>query len=126
MSNSSIETVTSSTDRAKLVLAVVVVIAGIVGFSWFGQWPTVARVGLFIGGLLLAAFIAWTSEPGKRTLSFAGASYNEVKRVTWPTRKETMQMTGVVFGFVFVMGAFLWLLDKGLEWVIYGLLLGWK
>jgi preprotein translocase subunit SecE len=61
-----------------------------------------------------------------RTLSFGRDSYNEVKRVVWPTRKETTQMTGIVFVFVIAMGAFLWIVDKVLEWVIYGLLLGWK
>jgi preprotein translocase subunit SecE len=126
MSNNSVETVTSTVDRLKMGLAVLVIIAGIVGFSMLSAQPMVARVGVFLGGLILAAVIAWTSEPGKRTISFAGESYNEVKRVTWPTRKETVQMTGTVFAFVAVMGLFLWLVDKGLEWIIYGVALGWK
>ncbi|WP_459616287.1 preprotein translocase subunit SecE [Bordetella sp. 2513F-2] len=126
MSNTSVETVTSTADRVKLGLAVLVVIAGIVGFSVLATQPMVARVGVFIGGLVVAALIAWSSEPGRRTLSFAGESYNEVKRVAWPTRKETIQMTGIVFAFVAVMGLFMWLLDKGIEWILYGLLLGWK
>jgi preprotein translocase subunit SecE len=126
MSNTSVETVTSTADRIKLGLAVLVIIAGIVGFSVLGAQPMVARVGVFVGGLVVAAIIAWFSEPGRRTLSFGSESYNEVKRVTWPTRKETYQMTGVVFAFVAIMGLFMWVLDKGIEWVIYGLLLGWK
>jgi preprotein translocase subunit SecE len=88
--------------------------------------PTIARVGVFVGSLVVAGIIAWFSEPGRRTLSFGRDSYNEVKRVVWPTRKETTQMTGIVFVFVIAMGAFLWIVDKVLEWVIYGLLLGWK
>lgn len=88
--------------------------------------PIVARIGVFVGGLIVAALLAWFSEPGRRTLSFAGESYNEVKRVSWPTRKETIQMTGIVFAFVAVMGLLMWVLDKGIEWVLYGLLLGWK
>ena len=126
MSNTSVDTVTRPADRMKLVLAVLVIIAGIVGFSVLHEQPMAARIGVFVGGLVVAAVIAWFSEPGRRTLSFAGESYNEVKRVSWPTRKETTQMTGIVFAFVAVMGIFLWVLDKGIEWVIYGLLLGWK
>jgi len=127
MSNTSIENVTSNTDRIKLGLAVLVIIAGIVGFSVFAdKLPMVARIGIFIAGLILGALIAWTSEPGRRTIAFAQESYHEVKRVVWPTRKETMQMTGIVFAFVAVMGIFLWILDKGLEWVLYSVLLGWK
>jgi len=113
-------------DRVKLGLAVLVVIAGIVGFSVLSAQPMPARIGVFVGGLVIAAAIAWFSEPGRRTLSFASESYNEVKRVAWPTRKETTQMTGIVFAFVAVMGIFMWVLDKGIEWILYGLLLGWK
>ncbi|HEY0293865.1 MAG TPA: preprotein translocase subunit SecE [Bordetella sp.] len=126
MSNTSVETVTSTSDRIKLGLAVLVIIAGIVGFSVLGSQPMAARVGVFVGGLIIAALIAWFSEPGRRTLSFGNESYNEVRKVAWPSRKETVQMTGIVFAFVAIMGAFMWVLDKGIEWVLYGLLLGWK
>jgi len=126
MSNSNVETVTSTVDRIKLGVAVLVIVAGIVGYSMLEGQPAIARVGLFVGSLVVAGIIAWFSEPGRRTLSFGRDSYNEVKRVVWPTRKETTQMTGIVFVFVIAMGAFLWIVDKVLEWVIYGLLLGWK
>jgi preprotein translocase subunit SecE len=126
MSNSNVETVSSSTDRIKLGLAVLVIVAGIVGYSMLESQPTIVRVGVFLGSLVVAALIAWFSEPGRRTLSFGRDSYNEVKRVVWPTRKESTQMTGIVFLFVAAMGLLLWVVDKGLEWVIYGLLLGWK
>ena len=127
MSNTSIETVTSVTDKLKLGLAVLVIIAGIVGFSVLeSKLPMVARIAIFVGSLALAALIAWMSEPGRRTIAFAHESYNEVKRVIWPTRKETLQMTGIVFAFVAVMGLFLWVLDKLVEWMLFGVLLGWK
>ncbi len=70
MSNTSVETVTSTADRVKLGLAVLVVIAGIVGFSVLGTQPMPARIGVFVGGLIVAAILAWFSEPGRRTLSF--------------------------------------------------------
>ncbi|MDO9025896.1 preprotein translocase subunit SecE [Zwartia sp.] len=127
MSNTTIENVTSTADRLKLGLAVLVIIAGIVGFSVLeSKIPLVGRVAIFIGSLILAAVIAWLSEPGRRTIAFAQDSYNEVKRVVWPTRKETMQMTGIVFAFVAVMGLFLWVLDKLVAWLLFGVLLGWK
>jgi preprotein translocase subunit SecE len=127
MSNTTIENVTSTADRLKLGLAVLVIIAGIVGFSMLeSKIPMVGRVAVFIGSLILAAVIAWFSEPGRRTIAFAQDSYNEVRRVIWPTRKETMQMTGIVFAFVAVMGLFLWLLDKLIAWLLFGVLLGWK
>ncbi|NYT70770.1 MULTISPECIES: preprotein translocase subunit SecE [Pusillimonas] len=126
MSNTSVETVSSTVDRLKLGLAVLVIIAGIVAFSVLDDQPTVARVGIFIGSVIVAALIAWFSEPGRRSIGYLRDSYNEVKRVVWPTRKEATQMTAIVFAFVAVMGLFLWLVDKTLGWVIYGLLLGWR
>jgi preprotein translocase subunit SecE len=50
----------------------------------------------------------------------------EVRKVVWPERKEAIQMTLYVFGFVVVMALFLWLTDKALAWVLYDLVLGWK
>jgi preprotein translocase subunit SecE len=35
-------------------------------------------------------------------------------------------MTLTVFGFVVIAALFLWIVDKSLEWVLYGLILGWK
>jgi preprotein translocase subunit SecE len=49
-----------------------------------------------------------------------------VRKVAWPSRKETIQSTLVVFAFVTTMALFLWLTDKTLEWVLYDLILGWK
>lgn len=126
MSNTNVETVTSTADRIKLGLAVLVIIAGIVGFSVLEAQSMGVRIGVFVGGLVVAALIAWFSEPGRRTLSFGSESYNEMRKVIWPSRKETTQMTGIVFAFVVAMGVFMWVMDKLIEWILYGLLLGWK
>jgi len=39
----------------------------------------------------------------------------EVGRVTWPSRKETMVTTAMVFAMVFVAAAFFFLVDQGLS-----------
>lgn len=126
MSHQKIETVSNTGDKIKLALAVIVIAAGIVAYSVLENEPTYIRVGVFIGGLVLAAIIAWFSETGKRTVAFGREAYYETRRVIWPTRKETTRMTAIVFAFVVAMGILLWLADKVLGWVIYGLLLGWN
>lgn len=127
MSNNNVQTVTSMADRIKLVLAVLVILGGIVMFSVLEtQLATPVRVAIFVVSLIVAAGIAAISEPGRRFFGFAQDSYYEVRKVIWPSRKETIQMTGIVFAFVAVMGIFLWLLDKSLEWVLYSVVLGWK
>ena len=126
MSNTNVETVNSTVDRIKLGLAVLVVIAGIVAFSLLEGESTLVRVGAFIGSLVVAFVIVWFSETGRRTVGYMRDSYHEVKRVVWPPRKEATQMTGIVFVFVTVMAIILWIFDKALEWIIYGLFLGWN
>ncbi|MFC3337051.1 preprotein translocase subunit SecE [Paracandidimonas soli] len=126
MSNTNVETVNSTVDRIKLGLAVLVVIAGIVAFSLLEGESTLVRVGAFIGSLVVAFVIVWFSETGRRTVGYMRDSYHEVKRVVWPSRKEATQMTGIVFVFVTVMAIILWIFDKALEWIIYGLFLGWN
>ncbi|HXO89229.1 MAG TPA: preprotein translocase subunit SecE [Stellaceae bacterium] len=39
----------------------------------------------------------------------------EVARVTWPSRKETMVTTAMVFAMVFVAAAFFFLVDQALS-----------
>ncbi|NLD69249.1 MAG: preprotein translocase subunit SecE [Limnobacter sp.] len=126
MSNQAVETVTSGADRAKVLLAIAAVVAGIVGFYLLAQQPMVVRLGAIIAGAIVGVAIAWFSGPGQRFFAFAQDSWSETRRVVWPTRKETTQVTLTVFAFVVVMAIFLWLVDKSLEWVLYDLILGWK
>ena len=126
MANQKVEDVTSAADRVKAVLAIAAVLAGLVGYYMLSQQPAIARVGSVLAGLAAGAVIGWFSGPGQRFFAFARDSWNETRRVVWPDRKETTQMTLIVFGFVLAMAVFLWLVDKSLEWVLYDLILGWK
>ena len=126
MSNQQVETVSSGADRAKVAVAVLAVVAGIVGWYMLAQQPLVLRLASILAGVAAGAAIAWFSGPGQRFLAFALDSWSETKRVVWPERKETWMVTAYVFAFVVVMALFLWVVDKSLEWVLYDLILGWK
>ena len=126
MATQQIEDVSSGADRVKVALAVAIAVAGLIGYYALADYPLVVRILSVIGGLLLGGFVAWSSHPGRRFLSFAKDSWTETKRVVWPTKKETWTITLYVFLFVFVMALFLWLVDKSLEWVLYDLVLGWR
>jgi preprotein translocase subunit SecE len=116
----------SAADVAKLVIAAALVVAGVVGYYWLAESALILRVLSVIGGLVAGAAVAWFTVPGREFAVFAGEAIAEVKKVVWPTRKETIQTTAAVFAFVLVMAVFLWLSDKTLEWVLYDLILGWK
>lgn len=105
-------------DKIKLVVAFLVVALGIAGFYLLSGSPTVVRVLSVLVGVGLAAAIAYFTLPGKAFFAFSQESVAEARKVVWPTRKETMQMTGVVILFVVVMALFLWLVDSGLFWLV--------
>lgn len=126
MSNHPVQTVSTSNDKIKIVLAVCAVIAGVVGFYLLADKPGVVRAGVLVAGLVVAIVLAWTSTSGRGFIDFAKEAVRETKKVVWPTRKEAMQITAIVFGFVLVMALFLWGTDKLLEVVFYDLILGWK
>lgn len=113
-------------DKVKLAAAAALVALGVWGYYWLADNALVLRVLAVIAGLLAAGAVAWWSEPGRQFAVFAGESVGEVKKVVWPTRKETVQTTAAVFAFVVVMAVFLWMTDKALEWVLYDLIMGWK
>ncbi len=117
---------TSIADKAMLAVAVLLAVAGIAGYYYLADSPLVLRILAVIAGFAAGAAVGWMSAPGREFAVFAGDAITEVKKVVWPTRKETMQTTAAVFAFVVVMAVFLWLTDKSLEWALYDLLLGWK
>lgn len=126
MATTQVETVSSAADKAKIAAVAALVVASIAGFYLLSKQGTLVQWATLIAGLVLAAGVFLISEPGKRFTGFARDAWREVKKVVWPTRKETMQMTLYVFAFVVVMALFLWFTDKTLEWVLYDLILGWR
>ena len=126
MASSQVETVSTTADKAKLGLAVALVLASLVSFYLLSKQGQLAQWGTLLVCLAAAVVVFMSSEVGKQFLAFGRDSVREVKKVVWPARKEAMQMTAYVFAFVVVMALFLWLTDKTLEWVFYDLLLGWK
>ena len=66
----------------------------------------------------IAMLIASTTTSGHSTLKFLRDSHLEVRRVVWPTRQETIQMTGVVFVMVMLVALIIWLVDSILFWLV--------
>ena len=126
MAASQVETVSSGADKAKLFAVAALVVAAVAGFYFLAKQGVYVQWGVLLVGLLAAAGVFLISEPGRQFVAFARDAWREVKKVVWPTRKEAIQITAYVFAFVVVMALFLWITDKTLEWVFYGLILGWR
>jgi preprotein translocase subunit SecE len=105
-------------DKVKIVGALACVVLGLWGYYYFADAALVLRVLMVLGGLVAAAGVAYTSAPGKEFLGFAQESWQEAGRVSWPTRKETVQTTAIVFAFVVVMALFLFAVDSLLAYIV--------
>jgi preprotein translocase subunit SecE len=116
------EQATSGLDTVKLLTALLVLVAGVVGFYYFEDQSQLLRV---IGLLALAVtvfFIVSTTDIGRRGLGFVREAKVEVRKVVWPTRTETTQTTIAVLIMVFLVAIMLWLIDMTLGWGVRSLL----
>ena len=126
MATTQVQTVNTGADKAKLGAAVLLVLGALAAFYLLGKQGALVQWAVLLFGLALAAVAFFTSESGRQLIAFGKDAWREVRKVVWPARKDAMQITAYVFGFVFVMALFLWLTDKTLEWLFYDLILGWK
>jgi preprotein translocase subunit SecE len=110
-------------ERIKIAIAALIAVGGMFAFyALIDRQPLVVRLGALLGAIVAAVVVMAFTEAGRTFLAFSRESWEEAKRVVWPTRKETLQTTGVVFLFVFTMALFLWLVDTGLLWITQKLL----
>jgi len=101
-------------ERIKIAVAALIALGAFVAFYALGDKPTVVRLAALLGLLAVAVVAMWFTQAGRTFVAFSRESWEEAKRVVWPSRKETLQTTGVVFLFVFLMALFLWAVDWGL------------
>jgi preprotein translocase subunit SecE len=108
--------VAGTADKAKLIVAVLVVIAGVAAFYVLTDQPVWMRWAAVAASLVLAAVVIAFSRYGTEFRRFVELARIELRKIVWPTREETGKMTAVVLMFVVVAGIFFWLLDLVLAW----------
>ncbi|MCD8338942.1 MAG: preprotein translocase subunit SecE [Burkholderiales bacterium] len=101
-----------------MTVAVLVALSGVFGFALLAEESTYLRAGVLVGCLIAGCVIGWFSQPGKDFVAYCRASYEELRRVVWPTRKETVNTTGLVCGFVVIVAFFLFLVDNLIQFVL--------
>lgn len=114
--NTQAEATTSVLDVVKQVLSVVFVAAGVAAFYYFSEIQLLYRVLGMLAVVVMVLGIMLTTDAGRNVWAFALESKQEVRKVVWPTREETIRTTLLVFAMVFVVGLILWLLDMFLFW----------
>jgi len=102
-------------DRLKLFIAVLILAGGIYGFYYLEPQGDLVRIGSVLGAAVVAAGVALTSVPGQAAWDFAKGARIELRKVVWPSSKETIQVTLAVLAIVIVVSLFLMLVDFGLS-----------
>ena len=105
-------------DKLKMTSAFLVFSLGIAGFYVLGSQPLVLRIISVLVGLLVSLIVFKQSSKGEELFSFIQSVILEAKKVVWPTRKETVQMTLVVFVVVVIMAIFLAFVDIGFSYIV--------
>ncbi len=109
---SQVETTQTTIDKMKWYLAIALVIAGVAANLYFvDQYPTIVRVLMVIGGVIVGAVIGYSTPRGKGFAKFVKNANIERQKIVWPTKNETLHTTLIVLGMVIVFGLFLFLVD---------------
>ena len=98
-------------DALKLAAGVVILVAGIAGFYLLVDLPIWLRWIIVLAALVVGALVSLQSYQGKTFWQFVQSSRVELRKVVWPNRQETMQVTLVVFVMIVVLGLFFWGVD---------------
>jgi len=116
--NAKTDVSTNKLDTIKWTFAILTIVVGTVSFYYFEEYPPFIRVVglLFLVGIAL--FTVSRTGKGRSTVEFLREARTEVRKVVWPTRQETVQMTGIVIVMVVLVALIIWLLDSILFWIV--------
>ena len=102
-------------DKIKLLVAVLCVAGGIVAFHYLGEKPLIVQLLALLGGMVAAVVVTATTATGQRAWAFMKDARQELRKVVWPSNRETAQITLVVVVLVVVAALFLMGVDWGLS-----------
>ena len=124
------DTTASGGDIVKYAAAVLLALAGLFAWFWFGApenapqsaWSGPLRGLGVIAGLLAGLGVFMLTAKGRDTREFLSESRFELRKVVWPTRQEAIRMTWVVMVVVTILslllGGFDYLIQLATQWFL--------
>lgn len=107
----------SPLDTVLMLLVVLILGAAIFGFYYFETDFNVAvRVGGLFAGMGLAIAVLMQTANGKAMWTYIKGSQVEMRKVVWPTRRDSVMTTIMILIVVMILGAFLYGIDAILLW----------
>ena len=117
-----LETMNAIPDGIKWLAAAALIAAGVFAFHFYAEQSLLLRVVVLLLIIGASGAVALQTEKGRIGWDFVRESRTEVRKVVWPTRKETLQTTGIVIAMVSLVAIMLWMLDSFLGWLLRVLL----
>ena len=109
-------------DYAKYALAALIAAAGVAVFYLMPQWPGAIRGLLVFLAFGLALVVFGLTAKGLVARRFFADSVFELRKVVWPTREESMKVTGLVLVVVaiisLVLSGFDWGISSAIKWLL--------
>ncbi len=112
----------SKLDSLKWIVVVALVAAGVVGNSYYSDQSLLYRVLALLALAVVAALVALQTAKGKAFFDLFKEAKNEIRKVVWPSRQETVQTTAIVVVVVLLVGLALWGIDSLLSWIVSGVI----
>ncbi|MCW8826620.1 MAG: preprotein translocase subunit SecE [Gammaproteobacteria bacterium] len=103
-------------DKIKLGLALIIALAAVGGFYFYAEQSLLLRVVGLLVAVGIAVAIAVQTEAGRNVWAFGRGASVEIRKVVWPSRKETVQTTLMVLVMVVIVGIILWMFDMFVAW----------
>jgi preprotein translocase subunit SecE len=119
--NANTEETGSGMDTIKLLVVVVLLVAGVYGFYSFADQPLWVRLAGLLVVVGAAVFVALQTATGRTIWQFAADARTEVRKVVWPSRQETLQTLLIITIAVLVTALFLWGVDSVLFSIVRAL-----
>lgn len=118
--NAKVNSEGSKFDLVKWLVVIAILAVGIVGNSIYADQSLFYRVVALLVLALVAGFVSLQTVKGKAFFLLFKEAKQEIRKVVWPTRQETLQTTAIVVVVVLIVGLMLWGLDSLLSWLVSG------
>ena len=103
-------------DKIKIIIALAIVSVSLFVYYSQEEVSVLFRVLGVVAAVILAFLISATTEKGASSIAFVRSSIVEMKKVVWPSKKETTQTTLTVGVMVVIVGIILWTFDQVIGW----------
>lgn len=109
---------TTKFDKPKWTVVWIIILAGIIANFYFSNQILAIRLVGWLLLIILAGLVASQTQKGRQAVEFVREAQMEMRKVTWPSRQETVQTTLIVMLMVVITALILWVADSILLWLI--------